>query len=191
MNQALTINDEETHALRQQLAEQKKLAEYRRLKEDLFKITLAANHQLSEFDSGMKEVDTERRLVLPKGQKTFSQLLISRFLHMCSLRPISGNCIALSLALAALLVLQLALTSAEMVTLKKFLSGFIELAAAVQILKSASRSLILPLVSTLLGAIVVNQMAASQMFLGQSLVVYQGLLITGLIGMALSVFSID
>lgn len=191
MNQAMTITDSELNDLRQQLAEQQRQAEYRKLKHDLFELTLAANHQLSEFDSGMKEVDTERRLVTPKGQKTLSQLIISRFLHMCSLRPISGNLIALGLALAALIILQVALTSAEIITLKKYLSGFIELAAAVQILKSASRSLILPLASTLVGAILINQLAVNQLFLGQSLVVYQGLLITGLIGIALSVFSID
>lgn len=126
-----------------------------------------------------------------KSQKTLSQLIITRFLHMCSLRPIIGNCIALGLALAGLIILQLALDGTEMSSFKRYLSGFIELAAAVQVLKSASRSLVLPLAATLIGALMVNQVTANQLLLGQSLIVYQGLLVTGLIGIALSVFSID
>jgi uncharacterized membrane protein YeaQ/YmgE (transglycosylase-associated protein family) len=191
MDNALTITDEDINELRTQINEHKKRQEYERLKNDLFNITFQANHTLTEFDSGMKQVDTERVLSSPNHKKTFSEIVIARLIKMCSVRPIIGNLIAVGLAMVSIFSMHSFLNNPDLNSLKIYLSYFIELAAGIQILKSASRSLILPIFATLIGAIIANKLTGNHLFLKHSAEFYQAVLVTGLIGVAISVFSID
>jgi hypothetical protein len=191
MDNALTVTDEQLNELRFQINEHKKRQEYERLKQDLHTITFQANHTLTEFDGGMKQVDTERVLFTNNQKKSFSEILIARFLKMCAVRPIVGNVIAVALAMISIFSLHGFLNNPELGSLKTYLGYFIELAAGVQILKSASRSLILPICAAVFGAIVANQLTGHHLFLQHSADFYQAVLVTGLIGIAISVFTID
>ena len=70
---------------------------------------------------------------------------------MCGIRPVAGNVIAIGLAIVGLVFLMNGLNNHELKLLKIYLAYFIEVAAGVQILKSASRSIILPLIATIMG----------------------------------------
>ncbi|HDS3856730.1 TPA: hypothetical protein QH041_003098 [Legionella pneumophila] len=190
MDNAIAITDEHLNELRQQLHEHKKRNEYVQLKRDLFDITFQANHALTEFDGGMKQVDTERALS-PHRKQTISDLIIARFIKMCALRPVIGNLIAVTLALVAIASLHAFLHNPELNSLKTYLSYFIELAAGIQVLKSASRSLVLPLCATIIGVIISSQLTGNHLFLKHTSEFYQAVLVTGLVGIAISVFSID
>lgn len=191
MDNAMVVTDEEINELRNQIFEHKKREEYERLKNDLHNITFKANHTLTEFDGGMKQVDTERVLSAGNRKQTISEIFIARFIKMCAVRPIIGNLIAVTLAMISIFSMNGFLNNPDLGSLKMYLSIFIEIAAGVQILKSASRSLVLPIAASLFGAIVANQLTGHQVFLHHSADFYQAVMITGLIGIAISVFSID
>lgn len=191
MDNTLVVTDDEINELRLQISEHKKCEEYARLKKDLFEITYKANNTLTEFDGGMKQVDTARVLSNKNRIQTFSEIFISRFIKMCAVRPITGNLIAVTLAIVAICALHVFLNNPDLKTLKTILGYFIEFAAGIQILKSASRSLILPIFATIAGAIVANHLTGHQLFLQHPAEFYQALMVTGLIGIAISVFSID
>lgn len=191
MDNMLEVTEQDINELRDKLNQSKKNQEYLKLKKDLFDMTFHANHTLTEYDGGMKQVDTERVLSSTNQKKSLSDIFIARFIKMCSIRPVIGNLIAVTLALVSVFSLHGFLHNPDMGSMKIWISYFIEIAAGVQILKSASRSLILPVTATLTGAIVSNQLTGHQLFLQHSIEFYQIVLITGLIGVAVSVFSID
>ena len=187
MDNTMTVTDEDINELRSKINEQKKLQEYERLKKDLLDITFQANHTLTEFDSGMKQVDTER-VLSSSHKKNLSELFIARLIKMCSVRPVVGNIIALVLAVISLTSLHKFLNGSEF---EPLLSSFIMIAGGIQVLKSASRSLVLPLCAILVGAIIIPLITGHHLFLGHSKDFYEGIFVVGLIGLAISVFSID
>lgn len=191
MDNSMVVTDEQINELRNQIDEHKKREEYERLKNDLYNITFQANHTLTEFDSGMKQVDTERVFSTNNRKQTLSEIIIARFIKMCAVRPIIGNIIAVTLAMISIISMHGFLNNPDMGSLKTYLSLFIEIAAGVQILKSASRSLVLPIAASLIGAIIANQLTGHQLFLHHTADFYQAVMVTGLIGIAISVFSID
>ena len=105
MDYSLEVTDKEINELKSQIDAQKKIQEYAQLKKDLFDISFKANHTLTEFDGGMQQVDTERVLKTNRLNPTFSELVISRIIKMCNVRPIVGNVIALGLSAIALVFL--------------------------------------------------------------------------------------
>lgn len=52
----------ETESLKREIEEKKKHAEHEKLKNELYEINLKANHELTEFQGGLKEVDTSQIL---------------------------------------------------------------------------------------------------------------------------------
>lgn len=102
MGNAMVVADEEISELRNQIFEHKKREECERLKSDLHNITFKANHTLTEFDGGMKQVDAERVLSANNRKQTISEIFITRFIKMCAVRPIIGNLIAVALAMVSI-----------------------------------------------------------------------------------------
>ena len=193
MDYSLAVNDNDINELKLKLKidAQRKVHEYAKLKKDLFDITYQASHTLTEFDGGMQQIDTEQSLKTKRTTSSFYDLLISRTIKMCNVRPIVGNVIGIVLSIIGLVFLLNFLNNPELKTLKIYLAYFIEIAAAVQVLKSASRSIVLLLVATIMGSIVSNQLTGHQLFLNQPSLFFQAMMITGLIGISISVFSID
>ncbi|HAU0369106.1 TPA: hypothetical protein JBF73_07805 [Legionella pneumophila] len=191
MEYALEVTDQEIEQLKSQIEAQKKIQEYEQLKKDLFDISYKANHTLTEFDSGMQQVDTERALKTARSIPSISELVISRIIKMGNVRPIIGNFIALGLSVIGLFVLLNFFNNSDLKSLKVGITYFIELAAAAQILKSASRSIVLPLAATAVGALISNQLSGTHLFLYHSAEFFQAMMIVGLVGIGISVFAID
>jgi hypothetical protein len=191
MDYALEVTDKEINELKSKIDAQRKIQEYAQLKKDLFDISYKANHALTEFDSGMQQVDTERALKTNRSNPSFSELVISRIIKMCNVRPIVGNFIALGLSFIGLIFLLNFFTNPDLKSLKVGLTYFIEIAAAVQVLKSASRSIVLPLAATAIGAVISTQLTGNHIFLNHHADFFQAMMIVGLIGIGISVFAID
>lgn len=117
--------------------------------------------------------------------------MIGRIIKMCSVRPIIGNLIALGLSFVGLVFLINFLNDPELKSLSTGLTYFIEFAAAVQILKSARRSIVLPLAVTAIGAVISHQLTGNHLLLNHPATFFQTMMVVGLIGIAISVFSID
>ena len=184
MDYALQVTDKELNELKSQIDAQKKINEYEQLKKELADITYKANHTLTEFDGGMKQVDTERALKTQRSTSSFSELMIHRIIKMCHVRPIIGNIIALGLAFIGLTFLSNFLIDPELQSLRQGIMYFIEFAAAVQIVKSASRSIVLPLAATAIGAMVSHQLGNHFLF-NHPAAFFQAMLVVGLIGISI------
>jgi len=63
--------------------------------------------------------------------------------------------------------------------------------AGLKVIKSATRSLLLPLVATALGAIVSHTLGHHHTLFGYGATFYQYVMIVGIIGLGISVLSID
>ncbi len=191
MDLIMDVYNKKIDELKSQIDSEKKKQEYEQLKRDLFDISYQANHAPNEFDGGMVQVDTEQSLKTKRGKESFSELFIARIIKMFNARPIIGNLIAVGLAFVGLMSMNKYMTNPDLVMIKLYIGRFMMIAGAAQILKSASRSLLLPLIATTVGGIIANQLTGNQIMFGQPSWFYQGVLITGLVGIAISVFSID
>ena len=67
----------------------------------------------------------------------------------------------------------------------------IQLFAAIQIMKSATRSLILPFLALIVGGTVAHQLPAGHALLHFARPFYQHLMIVGIIGIGIAVLAID
>jgi hypothetical protein len=191
MELSMDVIEKEIRDLKSEIAEQQKKQEYDKLKKDLLDISYKANNTMTEFDGGMTEVDTEKLLKTPRSKESFFDLVFGRILRMFNARPIIGNIIGIGLAFVGLMSMNKYLNNPELVLVKMYLGRFLMISGIVQILKSATRSLLLPLVATAVGGTIANQLTGNHLMFGQPSWFYQGVLITGLIGIAISVFSID
>ena len=191
MELSMDVIDKEIRDLKSKISEEQKKQEYDNLKKDLFDITYKANNTMTEFDGGMTEIDTEKSLKTNRSKESFFDLVFARILRMFNARPIIGNIIGIGLAFVGLMSMNKYLNNPELVVVKMYLGRFLMISGIVQILKSATRSLLLPLVATAVGGTIANQLTGNHLMFGQPSWFYQGVLITGLIGIAISVFSID
>jgi len=191
MELSMDVIEKEIRDLKLEIAQQQKKQEYDNLKKDLFDITYKANNTMTEFDGGMTEVDTEKLLKTNRSKESFFDLVFGRIIRMFNARPIVGNIIGIGLAFVGLMSMNKYMNNPDLVMVKMYLGRFMMISGIVQILKSATRSLLLPLVATAVGGTIANQLTGNHLMFGQPSWFYQGVLITGLIGTAISVFSID
>ena len=190
-NQYLTVSDEEINALKKEIENKKRFDEYQKLKNDLFEINFKANNTLNEFQGGMKQVDAERVLKDNKSNQTLADVIISRFIKMCSLRPVSGNLIGIGLALIAIISLHYYLGTKDLLPLVMIVTYTIEAGIGVQILKSANRSLVLPIFSTIFMMVALINLNEGQSLFLHPLIFYKIGLLVSIIALTISVFSID
>ena len=191
MELTTTPSRHEIDQLRSEIEERKRQAEYEQLKKDMAQISLDAKHQLTEFDGGLKEVDTIS-LLKSKGRKRhFADFIIHGFLKMMSPRPVARNLLAIGLIFASVFCIMKLLNIKQINPYKIYFCYFLEFAVAIQIIKSAPRSLFIPVIATLIGAITANVMPQAGVFLAHHQLFYQILMVTGVIGICISVFTID
>jgi hypothetical protein len=188
------ITDQEIDNLKSEIETQKRQAEYAKLKQDLADITYKAANTPNEFDSAMKYPDTDK-VLQSKGRKGFVNLVLDRLAHMLSPRPITGNFIALGIILVVLITVRANLiTHVGQYDIKSYLpyiGYFALLGGAIQIIKSSTRSLIIPLVATVAGGVIATSMNATDLVFTFSQAVYQGMFVVGLVGLIIGAFSID
>lgn len=184
------ITDKDITDLQKQIDAKKRQAEYNKLKNELNEMA----KQPTEFDSGMTYPDTDKILQSSK-KKHFINILFERVGHMLSPRSATGNFIALGIIIAVLVVLRANIvTQINGYDISKYIPyiSYLALVAGVlQILKSSTRSLIIPLIATVIGGFIATSMNAQDLVFtfGQS--IYQGMFIAGLVGLIFGAFAID
>lgn len=137
--------------LRERLAEQKRIAEYRQLKRDLAEITSKAVNTPNDLDGAMQMPDTDKVLQQKRSVNSVVEKMIDRLLTMCSVQPIIGNIIAILFPIFGMIFLPALNTWALKHGIHWFhyfspyLLKFSMPVIGLIILKSSSRSLLLPI----------------------------------------------
>lgn len=183
--------EQDLSLLKSQIEDAKRKAEYDRLKQDLHDITYKAANTPTEFDGAMQLPDTDKVLKTKRRNYHFFDLLFGRIRGMFSLRPIIGNIIALLIAGIALFYI---FNEIDMAGFGKYQSYFaigIQIFAAIQIIKSATRGLLLPFLALIVGGTIAHSLGADQTLLHFNKTFYEHLMITGIIGLGVAVLSID
>lgn len=183
--------DDEIHTLRQHIADAKRRAEYETLKRDLHDITYPAVNTPNEFDGQMQRPDTDCALKTKRSHTHWIELLFDRVKGMFSVPPILGNIIALLIAMVAMFYIFNEVNAAGFQKYQSYFALGIQLFAALQIIKSATRGLLLPCLALLIGASVSHSLGAHQTLLHFNKDFYEYLMITGIIGSGVAVLSID
>ncbi len=190
-NQDLIVTDDDIRELREKLYQHKKLEEYEKLKQDLFDINFKANNELNEFQGGMKQVDTDKILKRKDGKQTLSDIIVNRFIKMCSLRPVAGNLIGIVLSLVSIIALHYYLGTKELKSFIMIVTYILEAGIGIQIIKSASRSVVLPVFSMLFMTTALANLKTDQTLFQHPILFFQIALVVSILSVAVSVFSID
>ena len=172
--------------LKEEMAEAKRKAEYQKLQQELKKIK-----EPNEFEGAMHMPDTEQVLRTPRKRYAAVDLIFSRLGRMFAVRPIIGNLIAIGLAFFALFYIYHQIDLSGFGAYHKYFGLGIQLFAAIQIIKSGTRSLILPVLSTVFGTIAAHTIPHHHLLFGYNAQFFNHLAIVGIIGIAASILSID
>jgi len=120
--------------------------------------------------------------------KHFSGKAIDRLLKIMSPRPIIANLLVTAILLASI---GLIISFIPNAILASVLIYTIWLPIGATILKSSSRSLLLPIVATIGAASVAYLMDPNKLFLMHHYYFFLTLMVTGIIGLVISAFNID
>ena len=191
METATRLTEQDLNQLKSQVEEAKRKAEYDRLKRDLHDITYKAANTPTEFDGAMQRPDTNKVLRTKRTKHHFFDLLFERVRGMFSLRPIVGNIIALLIAGVALFYIYNEMNMAGFEKYQGYFAIGIQIFAAIQIIKSATRGLLLPFLALIVGGSIAHSLGADQTLLHFNKAFYEHLMITGIIGLGVAVLSID
>lgn len=187
----LGSTEQEIARLRREIDASRRQEELKKLKEEMAEITLKAQYDLGEFEGGLKEVDTERLLKNKQKSNHLMDKALASFLKMMSVRPVIRNLVAIFVLMGCVVCLLDFLHIKALEGKIIYFCYFIEVAVGIQILKSATRSLLIPVAATLIGAVVANTMPEGSLFLMHHQLFYQILMVTGIVGVMMSVFTID
>jgi hypothetical protein len=154
-------------------------------------ITMKAVNTPNEFEGVMQIPDTDKILHTKRKSTHFMEIFISRLTRMLSPRPIIGNLIAIGLAIFALAFLHSELTLHHFGKYQHYIGVGLLVFAGLQIIKSSTRSLLLPLLATVAGAIISHSLPNGQTLFTYGATFYQYVMIAGLIAVGFSVLNID
>ena len=183
--------DTQIALLRESIANAKRKAEYESLKRDLHDITYQAANTPTEFDGQMQRPDTDRVLKTKRTREHWIELLFGRVKGMFSVRPLIGNIIALLIAGIALFYIFNEVNIAGFKAYQNYFAIGIQLFAALQIIKSATRGLLLPFLALVVGGSVAHSLGADQTLLHFNRNFYEHVMLTGIIGLGVAVLAID
>ena len=110
---------------------------------------------------------------------------------MLSPRPVVGNIIAIGLAMVALHFLRHEITLEGFGKYQNYIGIGLLIFGATQVVKSGTRSLFIPMVTMIAGAVISHTLPGGEHFLGYTAKFYQYVMITGIIGLGVSVLTID
>jgi hypothetical protein len=183
------ITEKDIETLAENIRQKERQAEFNKLTQKLDRMS-----EPSEFDSAMAYRDNDN-VLQSKGKKGFINLVIDRLAHMLSPRPVTGNFISLGLMIAVLITVRANLiTQVGDYDIKAYLPyiGYLALfGGGLQVIKSSSRSLILPVIAIVVGGCIATTMSPDALVFTFTQSVYQGLFIVGLIGLVMGAISID
>jgi len=182
---------EDVLELKERISDTKRQQEFAQLKTTLGEMTVNAQATPNEFEGGMQMPDTQRVLKTKREKPHVIELVLGRLGLMLGVRPVIGNMIAIGVALAALVVLQHEVILHGFAKYQHYIGIGLLAFAGLKIIKSATRSLLLPLVATAAGAVVSHSLGHHHLLFGYGVTFYQYVMIVGIIGLGISVLSID
>ena len=139
----------------------------------------------------MESVDDVRALHSKGRLKTAIELILERLQAMFAITPIIGNIIGLGLAMFALYYIRHEIDLAGFGHYRNYFGIGIEIFGALQVIKSGTRSLTLPLVALVGGSIIAHSIPHGQMVMGFGRDFYEQLMIVGIVGIGASVLTIS
>ena len=145
----------------------------------------------SEFEGAMQEPDDQKVLKTKRQSAKLMDLILERLIRMFAIRPIIGNIIALGLSCFALFYIYHEIDLAGFSGYRHYFGLGTLLFAALQIIKSSTRSLMLPILALVIGSLITHSLSGPQTLFGFSKTFFEYLMITGVIGVAISVLTID
>jgi len=110
---------------------------------------------------------------------------------MCSLRSVVGNIIGIGLSLISIISLHYYLGQKELQPFVMIVTYIMEASIGIQVIKSASRSIILPVFTMIFMVTFLASLKENQSWLHHPILFFQIALVVGIISVAVSVFSID
>jgi hypothetical protein len=126
-----------------------------------------------------------------QAKPSLIHLMLSRITGMFAVRPVMNNLIALGLASLVLYYLFFEVSDSGFLHYQSYFCVGIQLFAALQIIKSGTRSLLLPFSALILGGIAAHTLEHHQTLLYANKAFYDHLMIVGMIGLAASILTID
>lgn len=196
MNNQTTASDfytqqETPESLQHKIETAKKHQEHQRLKQELENIATETASMTDAYQGAMQTPDTQRALHTKRNGWHLIELLQTRFIRMLSPRPIIGNLIAIGIMLVALFFLQHEVTLHHFEKYRHYIGVSLLCFAGLQIIKSSSRSLILPLLAMVIGAMISHTLTPHETLLSYGTTFYQYVMIVGIIGLGISAITID
>ena len=179
--------------IKEEIKDLQQREQYQKLKNDLEEITQRAVNTPNEFEGAMQVPDTAQVLKTKRKSKAFSELLIARIIAMAAFRPIIGNIIAILIALVGMHFIWNVVDLKGFGEYRSYFSIAMQIFAGIQVVKSASRSILLPGLSLILGSAGAHRLSASghHLLLGAGHTFYEGMIIAGILGLGIAVLTID
>jgi len=191
MDKLLTPTDCDLEQLRQQVKSIRKQQEYRQLSAEVKRSTQEAFQEHMAMDGEMVTPDSYKVLRTKRHTFSFIDMVLRRLVGMVSFRPIVGNIIAIGLAMLALYYVYQEVDLAGFAKYRDYFGIGIQLFGAIQIIKSGTRSLLLPLIAMIWGGMVAHTLGAHDTLFTFGKTFYEHLMITGIVGVGVSVLTID
>ena len=186
----LAPTESQLNDLKAQLEAAERQRQYDEIKSKLDAIQ-GQGSEANEFEGAIQIPDTEKVMQTKRQSQHLIEKIIKRVTHMLSPRPVVGNLIAIGLAFIALHFLRHEVTLAGFGKYQNYIGTGLLIFGAIQVIKSSTRSLFIPVITMIAGAIISHTLPHGEHFLGYTAQFYQYVMITGIIGLGISVLTID
>ena len=184
-------SEEDVANLRQKIAAHRRQQEHRQLQAELQHVAVTRANTHNQFDGVMQEPDTQRVLKTKRRRYSFIDLVFARLAGMFAARPIIGHLIAVGFALSAYGLLQTELMLHHAAQYHQYLGIGLLFMAGIAVIKSATRSALLPVILAIGGAIISHTLHHKQLLFNHDATFYQYVMIAGIIGMGITALNID
>jgi hypothetical protein len=177
--------------LKDKLEKANRAAEYQRLKADLHDVTYKAVNTPNEFEGAMQMPDTDRVLKTKRASYSVIELIMERAKNMFSIRPVIGHVIALLVAGFVLFYIFNEIDTKWFVKYQTYFALLAQFVGAAAIIKSATRSLLLPAIALVFGSMAAHSLGAHELLFHFGRSFYEHMMVVGVIGLCMSVLNID
>lgn len=174
----------EVERAREQRERQRLQAELQGLRDEIRATNTASD--------GMRQPDTYRVLKSTrKGKPVFLDLVMARLGAMFDVKPIIGSLIALGLLVLAFALVMHRLPPQLLNDYGVYINWVLGIAASIVVIKSATRSLTLPVLAVLVGGLSTTVVHFHQSLFTLDAAFFIRMLIVGVIGLVMAAVSID
>lgn len=191
MDEIVMPNEHDIATMKSKIEAMRRKAEFEQLKQELADVTHKAVNTPSEFEGAMQLPDTDKVLKSKRKTASFFDLVFDRVRAMLAVRPIVGNIIAIGLAFFALYYIYNEIQGTVLAEYQSYMGTGMCIFAAIQCLKSSTRSILLPILALVAGSSISHTLGQGDVLLGHGVTFYQYMMGIGIIGVGLSVLSID